>query len=95
MFGVSKVSQPPEYEFYIIKIEFPMYVIEAFASITHSWEKKKTCPEVFTIIRPQILDIEGRQDIVVIEQFNLVSIDRNPNVCCKSSRIICKLSKNK
>ena len=40
IFGVSKVSQPPEFEFSIIKIEFPMYVVEALASIPHSWEKR-------------------------------------------------------
>ena len=30
--GVSKVSQPPESEFFIMKIEFPMYVVRAHAS---------------------------------------------------------------
>ena len=39
-FGVSKVSQPLEYEFSIIKIEFPMYVVEVPASIPYSWEKR-------------------------------------------------------
>ena len=29
---VSKVSQPPKSEFSIIKIEFPMYVVNALAS---------------------------------------------------------------
>ena len=39
------------------------------------------------MIRPQISDIECRQDFVVIEQFYLVSFDRIFNVCCRSSYI--------
>ena len=39
IFGVSKVSQTPEYEFSLIKIEFPRFVVEVHASIRYSWEK--------------------------------------------------------
>ena len=31
-FGVSKVSQPPESEFFIMKIKLPMFVVEALPS---------------------------------------------------------------
>ena len=40
IFGVYKVSQPRKPEFSIMRIEFPLFVIEAPISIPHGWEKK-------------------------------------------------------
>ena len=70
IFDVSKVSQTLEFEFSIIKIEFPMFVIEDLASIPHSWEKDLPSS-------PQIFDIEYRLGIIVIEQLQPISILSN------------------
>ena len=66
-----------------MKIEFPLFVVKAPTSISLVGEKN-ICPQVFTMIRPQILDIECKKDIVDIGQFQLVSIDQILYVCCRS-----------
>ena len=38
------------------------------AHLSQLWFREKTCPQVFTMMRPQILDIEYRLDIIIIKQ---------------------------
>ena len=50
--------------------------IEAPASILHSWEKR-LAPQVFTVISPQVLDIEHWRNFIFVWQLQLVGILSN------------------
>ena len=60
-FGASKVSQPPEPEFSIKWIEFPMFVVEAPASIMMQSQNMTSKIVVKVKKKRQVLRAEGKK----------------------------------